>query len=745
MHTGRDKRYDPALVEEDFGVPPEKVTDLLALVGDTSDNVPGVPGIGAKGAQKLIAEYGTVEDLLERAGEVSRKSYREGLQENRDQALMSKELVTIHTDLDVDFDPDDLRHDPPDREALRELFAAMEFFSLLDELERDASSEEEIPAAGEVTDPEEWRERVGGLRSRERVLVARLGSGEPLGLALGGSPPFYADFRRDGMRAAALTTLKELAAADSEEDGAPELVGHDLKEVLRLLSLGREGRADGIECRAGLFDVMLASYLIRPSVHGHSFEEMALERLARRVQTEKETGWDREGPPAVGDERLARFAGERITLLERLADGVRGELERSAAESDDGALDRVYREIEAPLLPVLLGMEERGVRLDTAYLADMSEELGAEIGDLEGKIYDVAGEELNINSSQQLGVVMFETLGYPVIKRTRKTKSPSTGADVLEELARRGYELPVLILRYRELAKLKSTYVDALPALVGEDGRLHTTFHQAVAATGRLSSANPNLQNIPVRTELGQRIRKAFVAADGALLVAADYSQVELRILAHIAGEQALIDSFRAGEDIHTSTAAAVLGVAPELVSPEQRRAAKTINFGIMYGMSAFGLARNLGIDRGEAQRFIDAYLDRYPRVKRYRERTLEQAHARGKVETLYGRVRYLPDIESKNRALRENAERMAINAPIQGTAADVMKLAMIRLDARLCEELPEARLLLTVHDELVLEAPEARAGEVAELSREVMEGVAELAVPLAVDTGIGRTWYDAK
>jgi DNA polymerase-1 len=280
---------------------------------------------------------------------------------------------------------------------------------------------------------------------------------------------------------------------------------------------------------------------------------------------------------------------------------------------------------------------------------------------------------------------------------------------------------------------------------VGDDGRLHTTFHQAVAATGRLSSANPNLQNIPVRTELGQRIRKAFVAADGALLVAADYSQVELRILAHIAGEQALIDAFRAGEDIHTSTAATVLGIAPALVSPEQRRAAKTINFGIMYGMSAFGLARNLGIDRGEAQRFIDAYLDRYPQVKRYREETLERAHSRGRVETLYGRVRYLADIESKNRALRENAERMAINAPIQGTAADLMKLAMIRLDRRLREALPEAKLLLTVHDELVLEAPEAHAEEVAEVSREVMEGVAELAVPLAVETGIGRTWYDAK
>ena len=354
---------------------------------------------------------------------------------------------------------------------------------------------------------------------------------------------------------------------------------------------------------------MLASYLIRPAVHGHSFEEMALERLGRRALTDKDAGWDKEGPPAVGDERLARFAGERIELLERLAAGVRRELD----ETDGGALAKVYEEIEAPLLPVLLGMEERGVLLDTDFLAAMSEELGAEVTQLEGQIYAVAGEELNINSSQQLGAVMFDKLGYPVIKRTRKTKTPSTGADVLEELARRGYELPVLILRYRELTKLKSTYIDALPALVAEDGRLHTTFYQAVAATGRLSSANPNLQNIPVRTELGQRIRKAFVAEEGSVLLAADYSQVELRVLAHIAGEEALVEAFRRGEDIHTATAAAVLGIAPELVSPEQRRAAKTINFGIMYGMSAYGLAQNLGIGRAEAQEFIDAYLARYP------------------------------------------------------------------------------------------------------------------------------------
>lgn len=761
MHTGRDKVYDPKLVEEDFGVPPEQVVEVLALMGDASDNVPGVPGVGAKGAQALVREYGTVEALLDRAAEVSRKSYRESLQENRDQALLSKELVTIHTNLDIDFDPEDLHHDPPDREALRDLFTELEFFSLAEELGRSAAAEEEIPEAEEVLDPDTWTERVGSLGPLGgRLLVARLGSGEALGLAVGeeegeggaAAPILYADFRRDGMARAALDTLAAWAA-----DPERTLVGHDLKEVLRLVARGagaaaeEPGRNPEVDCWAELVDVMLASYLIRPAVHGHSFEEMVMERFGRRALTEKEVGWDKEGPPPVGDDRLAAYAGERIALLARLAAGVGAELEASGDGEEGGAggsLARVYREIEAPLLPVLLRMEERGVLLDTAYLAEMSAELGAEIGRLEAGIYDVAGEEFNINSSQQLGVILFEKLDYPVIKRTKKTKSPSTGADVLEELAARGYELPLLLLRYRELTKLKSTYVDALPALVAGDGRLHTTFYQAVAATGRLSSANPNLQNIPVRTELGQRIRNAFVAEEGWLLLAADYSQVELRILAHIAGEQALIDSFLRGEDIHTATAAAVLGVAPELVNPDQRRAAKTINFGIMYGMSAFGLAQNLGIDRGEAQRFIDAYLDRYPAVKRYREETLATAHAEGKVRTLYGRVRYLPDIESKNRALRENAERMAINAPIQGTAADIMKLAMIRLDRRLSEKAEEgskARLLLTVHDELVLEVPEGQEETIGETCREVMEGVAELAVPLAVDVGWGKTWSDAK
>ncbi|NJL26995.1 MAG: DNA polymerase I [Thermoanaerobaculia bacterium] len=419
--------------------------------------------------------------------------------------------------------------------------------------------------------------------------------------------------------------------------------------------------------------------------------------------------------------------------------------QRVRSELEALGLWRVYEQIEEPLLPVLLKMEEAGVLLDVDYLAAMSSELGTEIGGLEEEIYTLAGERFNLNSPKQLGVILFEKLGYPTGRKTAKTKSYSTDADTLEDLASKGFPLPAKLMRYRELSKLKSTYVDALPALVATDGRLHTRFNQAVAATGRLSSANPNLQNIPIRTEEGQRIRRAFRAPAQRRLVVADYSQVELRVLAHIAGEEQMLEAFRAGRDIHTSTAAAVFRVAPELVNANQRRMAKVINFGIIYGMSSFGLARQLGIEKRDAQLFIDAYMQQYPGVARYTEQTVETAQETGKVETLYGRIRWLPDIRSSNFSLRENARRMAINARIQGTAADLMKLAMIAVQKRLEREQPAATLLLTVHDELVIEAPEGDAAAVGELVKGEMEGVAELAVPLVVEVGAGESWYEAK
>jgi DNA polymerase-1 len=724
-HTGRDKLYSPATVEEDFGVPPERVVDVLALKGDAVDNVPGVPGIGDKGAVQLIKEFGSFDELLDRADEVKRKSYREGLQEHREQAVLSHELVTIHTDLPIEFEPEALQHDPPDREALEELYREMEFFSLLEELKATGETET-LPAADEMSSAEEWENATRALT--EQVVTAVIGDKEPAGLAVGDStgPVVCADTRRQGMAAAVSESLERWLT-----DPELELVGHDLKEVLRLSPLGPSAQAR-------LFDTMLASYLLRSALRAHTLEELTLDRLGLKALSPTDAGWGKGVEPEPGQESLLAYAGERVELIRRLEERLRRELEESG-------LAGVYWELEAPLLPVLVGMEETGVLLDTELLAEMSQEMGSELVELEKEIYELAGERFNINSPRQLGEIMFDKLDYPVLKKTRKTKSYSTSAETLQELALRGYPLPEQILRYRELAKLKSTYVDALPVLVDENGRLHTRFNQAVAATGRLSSANPNLQNIPVRTETGQQIRKAFIAPAGRQLLVADYNQIELRVLAHIAEEPALIEAFEAGQDIHRSTAASVFGAAAELVTAEQRRAAKAINFGIIYGISPFGLARNLGIPQPDAKAFIDAYLEQYGEVGRYMEETLALAEQQGKVETLYGRIRWLPDIKSKNWNLRENSRRMAINARIQGTAADLLKKAMIAIHRRLLEEHPETQLILTVHDELVFEVPEADLEAVSKLAQSEMECVEDLRVPLVVDLGHGPTWYDAK
>ncbi|HSS52312.1 MAG TPA: DNA polymerase, partial [Thermoanaerobaculia bacterium] len=460
-HTGRNKLYGPQEVTEDFGVPPEKVVDVLALMGDSIDNIPGVPGIGEKGAKSLIQEYGSLDELLARAGEISRKAYREGLLANEAQARLSKELTTIHTHLEIPFDPGALHHDPPDTEALRRLFTELEFFSLVEELGPadslggaggGAAGAEEIPAAEEATTPEAWNAAAANLAGE--IHVAVLGEEPPLALAVTAgdeSPAVYADFRRNGMREAALAYLDRWLA-----DPGTRLAGHNLKEVLRACP-------QGPLCRAALFDAMLVSYLLKPSVHGHSLDELALERLARKPLTPKDVGWDRGQEPAVGDSRLAAYAGERVLMARRLTGAMRRELEASP-------LAKVYDEIEIPLVPVLLGMEEAGILLDVDYLKRMSDELGQEIATLEEDIYKQAGERFNLGSPQQLGVVLFEHMGLPVLKRTQKTKSYSTGAEILEELAVRGFPIAQSLLRWRELTKLKSTYVDALPALVAQDG-----------------------------------------------------------------------------------------------------------------------------------------------------------------------------------------------------------------------------------------------------------------------------------
>ncbi|MGH9381745.1 MAG: DNA polymerase I [Thermoanaerobaculia bacterium] len=730
LHTGRDKVYGPEEVEADFGVPPARVVDVLALMGDTADNVPGVKGIGQKGAVQLIKDFGSLDDLLARTDEVPRKSYREGLQTHREDAEMSRELVTIHCDLPVDFDTEGLRHDPPDGEALAALAAELEFRSLLEELrgKTAAAASDEGAALVDAETAERFRESADAVGGRLTLLwVERNGL---TGLAVGGGEGegVWADLRRDGLAPAVKGWLAQRMA-----DPKTELICHDLKPIHRLVAL------DG-DPACATFDTMLAAYLLRPAAHGFSLAEAALDRLQLTLAAPDAAGFGKDGEaPPPGDPRLPAWAGGRLAATRRLAEAMVPEL---AAEA---GMTRVYQEIEAPLTPVLMRMERHGIRLDSAHLRRLSEEFGREMGELERQIFDEAGHELNLNSPRQLGEVLFEELGYPVLRKTRKTKSYSTDAATLEELATRGFPLPRLLLRYRELSKLKSTYVDALPEVVQEDGRLHTEYVQVGSATGRLASTNPNLQNIPVRTEDGRRIRQAFVAPKGYRLLVADYSQIELRVLAHIAQEPALIEAFREELDIHAATAAAVLGVDPGLITPDQRRAAKVVNFGILYGMSAFGLANNLGIPQAEAKKFIDTYMARYPRVQEYIRTTIERAESTGRVETLYGRIRWIPELTAKSPPVRDNGRRIAINAPIQGTAADLLKLAMIAVDRRLRAEHPDAALLLTVHDELVLEVPEKELDAVTALVTEEMQGVAELAVPLVVETGAGRSWYEAK
>ena len=737
QHTGRDKLYDAQGITEDFGVPPEQVVDVLALMGDASDNVPGVPGIGEKGAKKLIAEHGSLEALLDAAETVKRKAYREGLQNHREQAMLSKELVTIHRDLEIEFDPQRFAVETPDWKALLELCRRSDFHQLAREIEETQGAEVPPPEpARELMTVEDFAAFAEGVS--DRLAVAMLGEAihETRVLGLSFALPTsqadedwtaaYVDFRREGLKDAVVQQLRKWVGASRLK-----LVGHDLKEVVRLL-----GPRPDVQCK--LLDVMLISYLARTALRNHDFPSVVEDRLHQTSMSLADAGLGKGDLPMTGDDRLAGFAAERVILPSRM-------WEAMAKDLEDQELEGFYAEFEEPLIPVLSTMEENGILIDADFLAGMSAELAAELKSVEEKIYEIAGEVFNIQSPKQLGEIMFEKLDYPVLRKTRKTKSYSTGAETLEELAARGYDLPERILHFREMAKLKSTYVDVLPALAGSDGRVHTRFNQAVAATGRLSSAHPNLQNIPIRTERGQQIRKAFVAAPGHVLVVADYSQVELRVLAHVAQETVMIEAFNRGDDIHAATAATVFGGSPLLINPDQRRIAKVINFGIIYGMTAFGLGRQLGVSRAEAQRFIDTYMERYPGVRGYTEKTLDGAFETGRVHTLYGRVRELPDIRSRNWNLRENAKRMAINAPIQGTAADLLKKAMISVSARLLKDLPECRLLLTVHDELVLEGPEALADRLVACVREEMEGVAELSVPLAVDVGAGRSWYDTK
>jgi len=733
-HTGREVLYDAKGATEAFGLPPDKVLDVMAIWGDAIDNIPGVPGIGEKGAKSLITDYGSLEGVYENLDKL-KPAQRKKLEENRDKAFLSRELAKIKRDLDVaNIDFEALKRAEPDRPKLHDVFSRLEFASLMQEYLpeappavrdlRVAASADEVREFVSGNDPlAVWFESNTSGTFDEIIAAAIAKRADealivPLSPSVGGNDTF-ANALRDALQ------------------GDRLFVAHDAKDQIRRLA------ANGWPVPARWADTMIMSYVINPGLPSHEFGNVARDRLKQDVVTRKDVA--KTAPLFAAEHELGSTAisvyvsylGQKPTITIDLRDALEPDLRR------DPALVKIYEEIELPLIPVLARMEERGIRIDVALLAVMSRDMGGQLAELESRIYAEAGTEFNINSPQQLGHVLFEKLNYPVIKKTKGTKAFSTSVDVLQELASHGFAVPQLILQHRELHKLKSTYIDALPQLVDSRGRVHTSFNQAVAATGRLSSSDPNLQNIPIRTELGRTIRKAFVADAGQVLLSADYSQVELRILAHISGDADLIETFRRGDDIHRATASKMFSIPQDQLTHDQRRAAKTINFGVLYGMSAFRLSNELNIPTGQAKEFIDAYFARYPKIQEYLDRTLEEARATGKVTTLFGRVRYIPEIHNKSFTVRGNAERMATNAPIQGTAADLLKLAMIALDERLDQR--TARMLLTVHDEIVIETAETQAPEMAEIVKETMENIFPLAVPLAVDTRWGRSWYDAK
>ena len=687
--------YDPAGVKEKWGVEPGQIPDLLALMGDSIDDIPGVPGVGPKTAVKLIGQFGSVDRLYENLPLVAGK-LRETLAAHRKDALLSRELATVSTRVPIALDLDTFRHRDPDWERLRKLWTDLEMHSLVRQLPGPAvdAPVEDVPV---LESPDALAGFVAAVPAGEAIAIDWAGEGappDPAVTTLGLFHPAAGSARLGRVGPEALGAL-----------GAHRLVGHDVKHVLEW-ALANGLAAPEVE------DTAVAGYLINPARSSYRLEEMSAEMLG-------------EGPGLAP-------AGTRARWVWRL-------WERQRESLAAAGLSALYQDIERPLLPILGVMERHGIRVDPDRLTEFSKELEKSLDALTREIHSLAGEEFNLGSPKQLATILFEKLKLPPLRRTKT--GYSTDADVLEQLAL-GHPLPARIIEHRTLAKLKSTYADALPALVNpRTGRIHTSFNQLVAATGRLSSASPNLQNIPVRTELGRRIRAAFIPEAGCRFVAADYSQIELRILAHVSGEESLVEAFRHGEDIHRRTASEVFGVALDAVTPEQRDIAKTTNFSVIYGVTAFGLSRGLSISQKEAQEFLLQFFARHPKVKAYLERTVASGREAGYVATLAGRRRYLPELRSGNPNLRGFAERMATNAPIQGTAADLIKIAMVRMARALEARKLVSRMLLQVHDELLFEAPEAEVAALEALAREVMESAMTLDVPLKVDIKTGTDW----
>jgi DNA polymerase-1 len=696
-----------AEVEEIFGVPPAKVPDLLALAGDPSDNVPGVPGIGEKTASELIREFGSLDAVLAHP-ERLKGSRREKIEKGADAARLCRRLVTIDREVPIREDWSQFAPRGVDASRVAPLFRRLGFRKLLEELDLGAETDRE--KKGKAPEGVAWK-----IAGSTEALLRALGPGKvgATGLAYDGDRETVVGIAVEGKGVHLLPAAAAATAARALSGRGATVYLYDGK------SLYRRDAGTGKREDPRLFDTQVAGYLLDPEEGTPSFPKLRARFLPGSLAVTE--GESPEGRAAT-----------RASVMLALGKVLEGRL-------TEASLLDVFHTIDMPLLPVLHRMEEKGIRIDPGIFAELSSALARDISAIERKVAAAAGTDFNINSPKQLAFLLFEKLGLPPVKKTKT--GYSTDVEVLERL-KDLHEIPSLVLEYRTLAKIRSTYVDVLPGRIDpRDGRIHTTLHQTQAATGRLSSSDPNLQNIPIRTELGRRIRSGFVAEKGHLLVGADYSQVELRLLAHLSGDAELIRRFRQGDDIHSATASAVFGVDPSAVTAELRRRAKVINFGILYGMSPFGLSRELGIGGKEAKAYIDQYFDRYPGVKEYIEGLKETARKDGFVLTIMGRRRFLKDIDSRNKVLREAAERMAINTPIQGSAADLIKLAMIRVDREFLDAGMEARLILQVHDELIVEAPEREAGRSEQVLTEAMEGVAKLSVPLIVSVSRGRNW----
>jgi DNA polymerase-1 len=738
-------RYGPAEVEEHFGVPPEHVTDVLGLWGDSTDNIPGVRGIGEKGSKQLVSEFGTLEQIYSHLDQV-KDSLRKKLEAEHEQAILSRRLATIKRDVPVEIEPDSCELKEFDRERIAELFRRLRFASLMEDFLPQTQEKLDYRIVSSVEELSELVERLRGHGSF--CIDVETTSVDPMRAELVGislcSEPMVAFYVPVGH------TEESLAPLGDARSGLPSR-----EEVLGLLgplladeSVRKTGQnikydmvvlaRNGLDLRGIDFDTMVASYLIDPSHRRHNLTDLSAELLDRKMIPISDligTGSKQLSMADVDVNRVAEYSCEDADVTWR----VRSKLEPLLEER---GVKRLFDDVEVPLISVLAKIEMAGVAIDPALFESLAERLNNEIGRVTAEVYELAGEKFNINSPKQLQTILFDKLKLP---RRRRTKTGySTDMAVLEDLALE-HPLPEKLVEYRSLEKLRGTYVEALPKLVNpETGRLHTSFNQTVTATGRLSSSDPNLQNIPIRTELGREIRAGFVAGSPEnQLLSADYSQIELRVLAHLSGDEALVGAFKAGADIHTDTAARIFGVQPSQVTPEMRRRAKVVNFGILYGMGAFRLAREFGIAHKEAAKFIDHYFSVFAEVKEYLDGVVKGVEERGYAETILKRRRYIPELRTSRGQARRRAERMALNMPIQGSAADLIKLAMVKLDAALTERRMAARMILQVHDELLLEVPNEEVETTGVVVRETMENVYKLAVPLKVETGWGRNWYE--